>query len=168
MAPHVITKAPAMVAPPNSLDNRRGTSSGALHIPTISHWCRPILSPTTRSMLTYSSGISGETIDFPDRAAAEIDLYSGVRPTLDRIYSLIQPPIVPSKRPSQYSRFGPAHPMPRDTTLASSSVSATPPLGPCVGALSRYLMGGDLYLRWLCEPSACMLGGGQVIAPFPV
>jgi len=32
MAPHVITKAPAMVAPPNSLDNRRGPHFG-LHLP---------------------------------------------------------------------------------------------------------------------------------------
>jgi len=35
--------------------------------------------------LQLYTGISGESIDFPDRAAAEIDLYSSVRPTLDKL-----------------------------------------------------------------------------------
>lgn len=30
-------------------------------------------------------GISGESIDFPNRAAAEIDLYGGIRPTFDKL-----------------------------------------------------------------------------------
>jgi hypothetical protein len=34
--------------------------------------------------LQLYTGISGESIDFPNRAAAEIDLYSSVRPTLDK------------------------------------------------------------------------------------
>ena len=30
-------------------------------------------------------GVSGESIDFPNRAAAEIDLYGGIRPTFDKL-----------------------------------------------------------------------------------
>src|SRR5271168_2966055 len=30
-------------------------------------------------------GISGESIDFPNNAAAEIDLYGGIRPTFDKL-----------------------------------------------------------------------------------
>ena len=33
----------------------------------------------------YYAGISGESISFPNRAAAEIDLYAGVRPTFDKL-----------------------------------------------------------------------------------
>jgi hypothetical protein len=33
----------------------------------------------------YYAGISGESIDFPNRAAAEIDFYGGVRPTFDKL-----------------------------------------------------------------------------------
>jgi uncharacterized protein (TIGR02001 family) len=33
----------------------------------------------------YYAGISGESISFPNRAAAEIDLYGGVRPTFDKL-----------------------------------------------------------------------------------
>jgi hypothetical protein len=31
------------------------------------------------------AGISGESIDFPNRAAAEIDFYAGIRPTFDKL-----------------------------------------------------------------------------------
>jgi uncharacterized protein (TIGR02001 family) len=31
------------------------------------------------------AGLSGESIDFPNRAAAEIDFYGGIRPTLDKL-----------------------------------------------------------------------------------
>src|SRR5580704_6766164 len=31
------------------------------------------------------AGVSGESIDFPNRAAAEIDFYAGIRPTLDKL-----------------------------------------------------------------------------------
>jgi uncharacterized protein (TIGR02001 family) len=31
------------------------------------------------------AGISGESLDFPNRAAAEIDLYAGIRPTIDKL-----------------------------------------------------------------------------------
>ncbi len=30
-------------------------------------------------------GISGESIDFPNNAAAEIDFYGGIRPTFDKL-----------------------------------------------------------------------------------
>jgi len=35
--------------------------------------------------LQWYSGISGESIDFPNDAAAEIDFYAGVRPTFDKL-----------------------------------------------------------------------------------
>jgi hypothetical protein len=31
------------------------------------------------------AGVSGESIDFPNRAAAEIDLYGGIRPTFGKL-----------------------------------------------------------------------------------
>jgi len=38
----------------------------------------------TSSLQAYA-GVSGESIDFPNRAAAEIDLYGGIRPTFDKL-----------------------------------------------------------------------------------
>jgi uncharacterized protein (TIGR02001 family) len=38
----------------------------------------------TKDLQAYV-GISGESIDFPNRAAAEIDLYGGIRPTFDKL-----------------------------------------------------------------------------------
>jgi uncharacterized protein (TIGR02001 family) len=40
---------------------------------------------TYSPMWQYYGGISGESISFPNRAAAEIDLYAGVRPTFDKL-----------------------------------------------------------------------------------
>jgi len=37
------------------------------------------------SSLQWYAGISGESIDFPNNAAAEIDFYGGVRPTFDKL-----------------------------------------------------------------------------------
>jgi len=37
------------------------------------------------SSLQWYAGISGESIDFPNHAAAEIDFYGGVRPTFDKL-----------------------------------------------------------------------------------
>jgi hypothetical protein len=37
------------------------------------------------STLQWYAGISGESIDFPNRAAAEIDFYGGFRPTFDKL-----------------------------------------------------------------------------------
>src|SRR5579871_6330931 len=34
--------------------------------------------------LQLYAGVSGESISFPNRAAAEIDLYGGIRPTIDK------------------------------------------------------------------------------------
>jgi hypothetical protein len=39
----------------------------------------------TSPSLQWYGGISGESIDFPNEAAAEIDLYGGVRPTFDKL-----------------------------------------------------------------------------------
>jgi hypothetical protein len=39
----------------------------------------------TSSSLQWYGGISGESIDFPNDAAAEIDFYGGVRPTFDKL-----------------------------------------------------------------------------------
>jgi uncharacterized protein (TIGR02001 family) len=39
----------------------------------------------TSPSLQWYGGISGESIDFPNRAAAEIDFYGGVRPTFDKL-----------------------------------------------------------------------------------
>src|SRR5881392_163853 len=38
---------------------------------------------TVSPMWQYYAGISGESIDFPNHAAAEIDFYGGVRPTFE-------------------------------------------------------------------------------------
>src|SRR5580698_6987456 len=35
--------------------------------------------------LQWYGGVSGESIDFPNNAAAEIDFYAGVRPTFDKL-----------------------------------------------------------------------------------
>jgi uncharacterized protein (TIGR02001 family) len=40
---------------------------------------------TQSPMWQYYAGISGESIDFPNHAAAEIDFYGGVRPTFDKL-----------------------------------------------------------------------------------
>ena len=39
----------------------------------------------TNPNLQWYGGISGESINFPNNAAAEIDLYGGVRPTFDKL-----------------------------------------------------------------------------------
>jgi Bacterial protein of unknown function (Gcw_chp) len=40
---------------------------------------------TQSPMWQYYAGISGESIDFPNHAAAEIDFYGGIRPTFDKL-----------------------------------------------------------------------------------
>jgi hypothetical protein len=40
---------------------------------------------TVNPQWQYYGGISGESIDFPNHAAAEIDFYGGVRPTFDKL-----------------------------------------------------------------------------------
>jgi hypothetical protein len=39
----------------------------------------------TSSTLQWYAGVSGESINFPNNAAAEIDFYGGVRPTFDKL-----------------------------------------------------------------------------------
>jgi Bacterial protein of unknown function (Gcw_chp) len=39
----------------------------------------------TSPTLQWYGGVSGESIDFPNNAAAEIDFYAGVRPTFDKL-----------------------------------------------------------------------------------
>ena len=39
----------------------------------------------TNPNLQWYAGVSGESIDFPNNAAAEIDFYAGVRPTFDKL-----------------------------------------------------------------------------------
>jgi hypothetical protein len=39
----------------------------------------------TSSSLQWYGGVSGESIDFPNNAAAEVDLYGGIRPTFDKL-----------------------------------------------------------------------------------
>ncbi len=48
---------------------------------------RPASSRATTSTRTCQGygGVSGESIDFPNRAAAEVDLYGGIRPTFDKL-----------------------------------------------------------------------------------
>lgn len=94
MAADMATKAPPAAAPPpNPWDvaitaalmtdyNFRGiTQSGHKPSSQAGFELRYTQSPTWQ----YYAGISGESIDFPNRAAAEIDGYAGIRPTFDKL-----------------------------------------------------------------------------------
>jgi len=94
MAADMATKAPPAPAPaPSPWDvaitaalmtdyNFRGITQSA-HSPSAQAGfeLRYTQSPT----LQYYAGISGESIDFPNHAAAEIDYYGGFRPTFDKL-----------------------------------------------------------------------------------
>jgi hypothetical protein len=41
--------------------------------------------PSEATPLQAYAGVSGESLDFPNRAAAEIDLYGGIRPTFGKL-----------------------------------------------------------------------------------
>src|SRR5690348_695399 len=81
--------APAIVAPPSPWDIAFGGGimsdyiwrgiTQSNHKPSVTAYFEPRynISP---NMQLYA-GISGESISFPNRAAAEIDLYGGFRPT---------------------------------------------------------------------------------------
>jgi len=56
----------------------RGITQSA-HSPSVAAYTE--LRYNMTSTLQYYGGISGESISFPNRAAAEIDMYAGVRPT---------------------------------------------------------------------------------------
>jgi hypothetical protein len=94
MAADMATKAPPAAAPPPSpwdvaisaalmTDyNFRGITQSA-HNPSTQAGFE--LRYNQSSTLQYYAGISGESIDFPNNAAAEIDFYGGFRPTFDKL-----------------------------------------------------------------------------------
>ena len=94
MAADMATKAaPAAAPPPSPWDvaisaalmtdyNFRGITQSAHNASTQAGF---ELRYTQSPMWQYYAGISGESIDFPNHAAAEIDLYGGVRPTFDKL-----------------------------------------------------------------------------------
>jgi uncharacterized protein (TIGR02001 family) len=94
MAADMATKAPPVAAPPpNPWDvaitaalmtdyNFRGITQSSHNPSTQAGFeARYTVNPT----LQYYAGISGESIDFPNHAAAEIDYYGGFRPTFDKL-----------------------------------------------------------------------------------
>lgn len=94
MAADMATKAPPAAAPPPSpwdvaisaalmTDyNWRGITQSA-HNPSSQAGFE--VRYTQSPMWQYYVGISGESIDFANNAAAEIDLYGGIRPTFDKL-----------------------------------------------------------------------------------
>jgi len=94
MAADMATKAPPAAAPPPSPwdvaisaalmndYNFRGITQSA-HNPSTQAGFE--LRYNQSSSLQYYAGISGESIDFPNNAAAEIDFYGGFRPTFDKL-----------------------------------------------------------------------------------
>jgi hypothetical protein len=94
MAADMATKAPPAAAPPPSpwdvaitaalmTDyNFRGITQSA-HSPST----QATFEPRYNFNSTWQGyvGLSGESIDFPNRAAAEIDMYGGIRPTFDKL-----------------------------------------------------------------------------------
>ena len=94
MAADMATKAPPPAAPPPSpwdvaitaalmTDyNFRGITQSA-HEPSTQATFEPRYN--FNSSWQGYVGVSGESIDFPNRAAAEIDLYGGIRPTFDKL-----------------------------------------------------------------------------------
>jgi len=93
IAADMVTKAPMMPPPPpNPWDLAfgggltsdyvfRGITQSA-HNPSVSAYFEPRYN-INKDLQLYA-GVSGESIDFPNRAAAEIDFYGGVRPTFDK------------------------------------------------------------------------------------
>jgi uncharacterized protein (TIGR02001 family) len=62
--------------------NIRGITQSAHH-PSTSAYLEPRYN--LYSSLQFYFGVSGERVDFPNRAAAQVDLYGGVRSTIDRL-----------------------------------------------------------------------------------
>jgi hypothetical protein len=60
----------------------RGISQSA-HKPSVTAYFEPRYN-FNKDLQAYV-GISGESIDFPNRAASEIDIYGGIRPTFDKL-----------------------------------------------------------------------------------
>jgi hypothetical protein len=92
MAADMVTKAPPMMAPASPWDLAFGgglTSDYIFrgitqsdHKPSVTAYFEPRYN-FNKDLQGYV-GISGESIDFPNRAAAEVDLYAGIRPTFDK------------------------------------------------------------------------------------
>jgi uncharacterized protein (TIGR02001 family) len=93
IAADMVTKAPPPPPAPNPWDLAfggglvsdyifRGITQSA-HKPSATAYFEPRYN-FNKDLQAYA-GISGESIDFPNRAAAEIDLYAGIRPTFDKL-----------------------------------------------------------------------------------
>jgi uncharacterized protein (TIGR02001 family) len=89
----MITKAPPAAAPASPWDvafgswiasdyNFRGITQSA-HQPAVGVYFEPRYNFS--SSLQGYVGIGGESIDFPNHAAAEVDFYGGIRPTFDKL-----------------------------------------------------------------------------------
>src|SRR5215469_7634956 len=92
-AADMAVKAPKVVEPPSPWDVAfggalmndyifRGITQSA-HKPSFAAYVEPRYN-ITKDIQLYA-GISGESIDFPNHAAAEIDFYGGIRPTFDKL-----------------------------------------------------------------------------------
>jgi hypothetical protein len=86
-------KLPASAPPPNPWDfafgagimsdyNFRGITQSA-HKPSVAAYFEPRYN-FTKDLQAYV-GVAGESIDFPNRAAMELDVYGGIRPTFDKL-----------------------------------------------------------------------------------
>ena len=93
LAADMAVKAPPAAPPPPAWDiafgtalmtdyNFRGVTQSA-HKPSVAGYFEARYN-TSPSMQWYA-GMSGESIDFPNHAAAEIDFYGGFRPTFDKL-----------------------------------------------------------------------------------
>jgi Bacterial protein of unknown function (Gcw_chp) len=94
LAADMVTKAPLMPPPPPSpwdLAFGGGLMSDYIfrgitqsnHKPSVTAYFEPRYN-INKDLQLYA-GVSGESIDFPNRAAAEIDFYGGIRPTFDKL-----------------------------------------------------------------------------------
>src|SRR5499427_11165779 len=60
----------------------RGVTQSA-HKPSVAAYFEPRYN-ITKDLQLYA-GVAGESIDFPNRAAMELDVYGGIRPTFDKL-----------------------------------------------------------------------------------
>src|ERR1700748_259740 len=92
-AERAVKAPPAAAPPPNPWDvvvtaalmndyNFRGISQSN-HKPSAQAGFE--LRYNTSPSLQWYAGLSGESISFPNNAAAEIDVYGGIRPTFDKL-----------------------------------------------------------------------------------
>ena len=101
-------KAAPPAPPPNPWDfafgsglmsdyNFRGISQSA-HKPSVAAYFEPRYNIT--SSLQAYAGVAGESIDFPNRAAMELDVYGGIRPTFDKARARFRHPVLRLSRRS--------------------------------------------------------------------